>query len=188
MIYVFKKTIILKEDIQPDIPNLVKTMLETAPILKYHFQKLYYAQSLYFSFRETKLYNTVLDACSSRVKYMLKISNDMRDKCNKMISNIQMLTAQKELCKEILEFDVKQYLKLFSQDATHWVKSYTDIANEIDKLNELSLRLVVRFDSAIRRIDGLHSESEKIFSKYTDHKLNQTYVIHYYSYLQKTIT
>lgn len=83
-----------------------------------------------------------------------------------------MLIAQKEMGKEVLDFDVKQYLKQFSQNATHWVKLHTDVANEIDKLNEVSLRLVVRFESAQRRTDSIHKASEKEYSKYSDHKLN----------------
>lgn len=174
MIYVFKSNKILKEDNKiSKIPKLVTSMLENTSTLPYYFQKVSYAHALFFTYKETKIYNTVLDACNVRVKYMQKLMTELHEKCNQMTLNIHKLIAQKDMSNEILNFDVKQYLKHFSQDATHWNDSFTNVANEIEKLSELCQRFVKRFNSAYRRNEIIFVTSEKIFSKHCEHALNK---------------
>lgn len=173
MIYVFKTSEILKEEIHPEIPKLVRNMLENMSVMPYHFQKHSYAHSLYFIYRENHLYNTLLDACQIRLANIESSFIEVRKQCSTMTGNIDKLVSQREFTENVLNYDVAQYLKLFSQDATHWRASHQEITDEIARLIEISHKLCKRFDSVNRRITMIKDESENKYSKFAKHILDK---------------
>lgn len=179
MLYVFKKTNILMMDIKPKfIPSEVEKMLQdSTKELQFYFQKKAYAHGLYFIFHQTYLYNTVLDACNLRIKNIVKICDQLSHICRDMNIEIEKLNAQKDFSKEILDFDYKNYLKNYSQNAEHWNESYNAIIAKIDKLHAVCNQLTVRQESAFRRASNLSVYSNKEFSKHNIHALNDQCVL-----------
>lgn len=175
MLYVFKKGELILTDIKRSTyPDLVTDMLADATTKQvYYYQKRSYAHALYCIFKETTLYNTILDACHLRIKYISKICDQSTHLCKNMNISILQLISQKDFSKEILDFDCEQYLKNYSQKAEHWNESFNKICERIDKLYGICNQITVRQESVYRRATTLNVYYNKEYSKHNSHDLNE---------------
>lgn len=175
MLYVFKKSELVLRDIKrTTYPASVRDMLVDASVKQaYYYQKRSYAHALYYIFKETTLYNTILDACHLRIKYISKICDHCTHLCRQMNVSIQQLISQKDFSKQILEFDFEQYLKNYSQKAEHWNESFNKICERIDKLYGICSQITVRQESVYRRATALNVCFNKEYSKHNSHDLNE---------------
>lgn len=173
MVYVFKTSEIYKNEIHPEIPKLVGKMLENTSVMQYSIQKQSYAHSLYFIYRENRLYNTLLDACQIRLSNVESEFTEVQSKCTTLTANIEKLTSEIKFSKNILEYDMEQYLKQFSQNATHWQSSHQQINDEVERITEISIKLHKRISSVNKRMSIIKNESENKYSKFSKHNLNK---------------
>lgn len=175
MLYVFHKSEMLFNDITlKNTPESVKNMLHNSSTqLQYHFQKRAYAHALHFILNECNLYNSLLDACTHKIRRMLKICDTTANLCKDMIIGIEQMKTQKDFSKHILEFDCKQYLKNYSQHANHWIDTFNVVVERSEKLEGLCKQLIVRQESATRRTQTLNNAFNKEFSCESNHDLNR---------------
>ncbi|GLV48609.1 I-kappaB kinase beta [Carabus blaptoides fortunei] len=174
MLYVFHKSEMFNNDITLKYrPESVQDMFTNSSTpLQYHFQKRAYAHALYFIWNETNQYNSLLDAFTQKIHRMLQICDVTVNMCKAMQVRVEQMRSQKEFSKHVLEFDCKQYLKNYSQNANHWLETFNSTVERSEKLEGVCKQLIVRQESATRRTQTLGNAFGKEFSSDNNHDLN----------------
>lgn len=163
MLYVIKKSkkseLILKDDIRPDIPITIQLLLENDKLkLKQHIMKHFMNNCYHFVRNEKILYETFLNGIKN---YVLLLNHEItlyRSKMQEMSKlsygirgsmNLYKIILNKN--KEILSTKCYNNNEILTQTTLNWDEQQLKLGQNIIKLCEATDKILIRFESVLRR-------------------------------------
>lgn len=160
MLYLYNKTYLIKDYVEPIVPIAVQRCLEHPKAL-YNFKNSYdlYKSGLYFVMSQMELYDLLINGFFVRAESLKYEGKQLLLKHNSVDKDIGSLLAKQEVLKQLVDTG-KEHIKHLRETSTgtnllggfdKTFKDSDDITERINKLQTAWSQLTVRLQSATRR-------------------------------------
>lgn len=192
MLYLFNRTCILKDNIDPIVPKAVQRSLEHPKALyNFKYSKNLYKCGFYFVMSQKEKYDSLINSLFVRTESLKQEGKELLLKHNMVDKSIGKLLTKQETIANLIETGKKHINALKeSRSSTNFLggfdkifKDSDDLTEKINKVQTAWSQLTVRLQSAARRSSEImQSDLNNLFATYNYHQLLAEVTKVYFNY------